>query len=254
MDGLAIWRDSISRRPVNPRAHYNIGYTLQSRGQDDDAIAHFAVAVQLNPNYVEAYRSMGIILGRQQKWRSAIVCFKTACRLRPDDAGLLCLLGRALEAGGHIDTAMERYAAALALDAQNGEACLRMGFLLEKQGRTADAVGYYRRAIAFGSDHVAALNNLAWILATTPDDDTRNGKEALQLAKRAMISVKPASRGQLLDTLAAAYATCGDFEAAVSSATDAARLAETAGNATLATQCRERLGLYERGEAYLQTP
>jgi tetratricopeptide (TPR) repeat protein len=56
--------------------------------------------------------------------------------------------------------------------------------------------------------------NLARCLATAPDPKIRDGKKALEEAKRALEMFKYKD-GRLLDTAAAAYAAAGDFEKAV---------------------------------------
>ena len=72
------------------------------------------------------------------------------------------------------------------------------------------------------------LNNLAWLLATQPSPEVRNGPEAVRLAERACALT---SRTNLwfLHTLAAACAESGNFTQAVAAAEEARRLAAAAG-------------------------
>jgi tetratricopeptide (TPR) repeat protein len=60
-------------------------------------------------------------------------------------------------------------------------------------------------------DHVSGVNNLAWILATHPDDALRDGKEALRLA----LTLPVKTEASYADTLAAALAETGAFEEAL---------------------------------------
>ena len=60
----------------------------------------------------------------------------------------------------------------------------------------------------------AILNNLAWILATSPDDALRDGKRAIELATKACKATEY-HQAHILSTLAAGYAETGDFSTAV---------------------------------------
>ena len=58
-----------------------------------------------------------------------------------------------------------------------------------------------------------AYNNLAWVLATCPKDNLRQGKRAVELAERAckLADWKDVAS---LGSLAAAYAECGEYKEA----------------------------------------
>ncbi len=58
------------------------------------------------------------------------------------------------------------------------------------------------------------LNNLAWVLATSPEDELRDGGRAVELAKQAC-EVTEYKQAHILSTLAAGYAESGDFDHAV---------------------------------------
>jgi tetratricopeptide (TPR) repeat protein len=85
-------------------------------------------------------------------------------------------------------------------------------------GRHSEAIKDYEQALQFGianpSLKSGVLNNLAWVLATSPDDSLRNGKRSIELATEAA-SLSDYKEPYILSTLAAAYAEAGDFEAAI---------------------------------------
>jgi tetratricopeptide (TPR) repeat protein len=62
--------------------------------------------------------------------------------------------------------------------------------------------------------HAGTFNQLAWLWATCPDPDIRNGERAKECANRAC-ELSEWSEPGFLDSLAAACAECGDFDDAV---------------------------------------
>jgi tetratricopeptide (TPR) repeat protein len=95
-------------------------------------------------------------------------------------------------------------------------------------GDHAAAIADYQRALdnAKGDDTYdvsGILNNLAWVLATSPQDAVRDGKRSVELGKRAVELTKE-NEPHILSTLAAAYAEVGNFEKAVEWSTKAVEL------------------------------
>jgi tetratricopeptide (TPR) repeat protein len=86
------------------------------------------------------------------------------------------------------------------------------------------------------------INNLAWVLATSPEDRLRDGKRALELALRAS-EFSDYKAAYILSTLASAYAENGDFDSARKWASKAVELAESD---------EQRVGLQEELDSYLQ--
>jgi tetratricopeptide (TPR) repeat protein len=120
-------------------------------------------------------------------------------------------------------------------------------------GRTREAVAQYRQALRLNPDLVGALNNLAWILAASPDDKLRNGAEAVPLAERAC-ELTHYGKPVIIGTLAAAYAEAGRFPEAVATAEKAEQLATSAGLTAVAAKNRQLLELYRAGKPYHESP
>jgi len=90
-----------------------------------------------------------------------------------------------------------------------------------------------------------ALNGLAWILATSPDEGVRRPDEATRLARHAA-ELTQRRDPAVLDTLAAALAATGQFDRAKKTAQAALDLANSAGNLEIAQQIELRLEGYQQ--------
>ena len=125
--------------------------------------------------------------------------------------------------------------------------------LLHAQGNLGEAVGHYRDALRIDGDYVDALLDLAWALATSADPGSRQPEEALRLAQRAAQLTRPQT-SVVMDVLAAAYASAGLFDQAVTTAESALALATTAKDDRASRQIGQRLELYRRRTPFRQSP
>ena len=135
------------------------------------------------------------------------------------------------------------------INSNRPETFLHWGMTLGQLGRTREAVVQYREALRLNPNLAGALNNLAWALAASPDDELRNGPEAVRLAQRAC-ELTHYGEPLFLGTLAAAYAEAGRFPEAVTTAEKAEQLATDAGLTAVAAKNRELLELYRAGKPY----
>lgn len=129
---------------------------------------------------------------------------------------------------------------------------------IEGEPNAWDVVRSIERSVLFDptSKHAAELrtwvysqpdicNEIAWELATDWSEYIRNGRQAFLLAGRAVQLTNYRDPG-CLDTLAAAYAECGDFKSAVSYQIKALDLAPSNDKADF----ESRLRLYRAGRPY----
>lgn len=136
----------------------------------------------------------------------------------------------------------ERAAAAGAVDAQ-----IRMAY----EGlRRNDLEGQRQAgtwlAKAAAQGHPQALNDYAWLLATSSHDRIRNGQQALTLALQAVARQRSAA---YLDTLAAAYAETGKFPQAVATQREALSLVPQEEEA-LTAELQSHLDAFEAGKPW----
>jgi len=154
----------------------------------------------------------GLKLIGEQRYDEAIKAFSTAIEIIPRDYQAYNYRGVAWALKGNYDKALADYDKALEIRPRYAEAYNNRGFARTQQGDLRNALNDYARALEINSFFVDAYNNKAWVLATCADQRFRNGGQAVRLAQKA-VELKPDVGS--LDTLAAAYAAVGNFDAAV---------------------------------------
>jgi len=246
-EAIENYSKAIQIDPTLFEVQNNLGTTLAAEGRLDEAIEHHRKAIQINPNFYFALNDLGVALGRTGRFEEAIENFRKAIQINPNYAEALDNLGAALTARGQSDEAIESFRRAIQINPNRAETIFHLGMALDQSGRTREAVDQYREALGLNPNLAGALNNLAWVLATSPDGQLRNGAEAVSMAQRAC-ELTHDGQALFVGTLAAAYAECGRFPEAVATAEKAEELATKAGLAAVAAKNRQLLGLYRAGK------
>lgn len=202
----AIERDATSARAYDNRAN-----ALAELGQLDASLADSDEALRLSPKFPEAFNNRGVTWRLKGEYEKAVADYTQAIEYYP------------------------QYAAAYA----------NRGYARKQLGLLAEAVADYEQAIALDPQNWQAHNDLAWLLATTADEDLYDPMRAVELAQTACTQTRNRN-ADYLDTLAAAQAAAGDFAGAVASAEAAFRAAPDAAKAAI----QQRLELYRNGRPY----
>lgn len=242
-EAMAQYRIAIEQNPAGDMAHYNLAVALQAQGDKEAARTQFETAIRKNPLDVRARTALGRLLTESGRSDEAMVPLREALALSPGFPDAHFALGLALMRSGRVEEAGSSLRQATESGPLRAEARMEYGAWLAGQGRRREALDYYRSSLQVRPDYPQACNNLAWLLATTPDDALRNGAEAVRLAEHAC-RLTGQQEPFMLGTLAAAYAEVGRFDEAVATASRAVELAEKAGWEEVARRNRELREVY----------
>ena len=213
------WRTTSGTWPLDRVAqsfafsHFHMGHYRLATGSPEGAEASLRLAIQAAPKSYAALSQLGLSLMRQGRFDEATQCFRDSLVLEP------------AQAEPHVELAN--------IDLQKND--------------SASAIQHYRAALQVEPNEISALNNLAWLLATTPRSSKEEGNESVKLAKNALQQA-PDEPLVLLQTLAAAYAASGDFSNAIATAEKALAKATNEANQQLVNTLALHLERYRSGQ------
>ena len=161
---LAIWTDTVAKRPDSPRARNGLAFALDHAGRVPEAIAQFDAALRLAPDNAELHDNLGVTLARAGRTAEAIAQFEAAVRAQPDLPVAHSNLGNALLQAGRAAEAVREYTEAVRLKPDYAEAEFNLAGALDQTGRPAEALGHYEAAVLLKPDFGPAHHNLADLL------------------------------------------------------------------------------------------
>jgi Flp pilus assembly protein TadD len=154
------------------------------------------------------------------------------------------MLGKALQAIGRPTEAIAPLREAVRLVLSPAEAHSALGVSLAMTGHPDAAAAELREAMRLAPDWPVPMSKLAVLLATHPDPRARNPAEAIRLSQRAA-ELSEHRDPLILETLAASYASAGQFAEAAAVQQQALDVAAERGDETEAI--RAGLEGYRRG-------
>jgi len=196
---------------------------LQAKEKYEEALSDVETALKVRPKAVSALFLKSTIYESQRRFGRAAATMRQVVILQPENEQARLMLGMYYSMGSKVKEALIEFDQILEKNKGNTAALywradtrLNIG---DHQGARKD----YELVLQANPKHEATLNNLAWLLATSPEDKLRNGKRAVELALQASESSQY-KKPHILSTLAAAYAENGDYEKAVEWASKAVQL------------------------------
>jgi tetratricopeptide (TPR) repeat protein len=199
--------------PSYAKAYCYRGRTRRAMGNPDKAIADYDRATRIDPNDATAYGLRGVAWLQKRNYDKAIEDCNRVVQIEPCRASAYGVRALAWLEKGDYEKAIQDYDRVVQLDANDDAAYFGRGRAWSQKGNYARTIEDYKHALRLDPEDINYLDNLAWIQATCPDETCCDGKEALENAKQAH-QLSGGKYRNCIDTLAAAYAECGDFEKA----------------------------------------
>lgn len=258
---VAMWRDIVAKRPDNFRAYNGLSTALINSDKkiDDEHLRNLVYEESMqvcrellkrlpdfesmtikeinrlgtqDPSirakkyyYVMAHSDMGAALFRLKRYAEAQVHNREALRVIPGHNVARSNMAFIHYLQKQTAEAITQWYEALKWDVNDLQTHFLLGIVFSEHGEYGKAIHHFRQILKFNPDHVFAAYRMAWLLASSSEDNLRDGPEALRLALRVnRILGMESIRG--LDLLGIAYAATGDYSNAVISVERAIKLAE----------------------------
>lgn len=264
-DNLGVWYLNQHRLP-EARAHFitaldyqktsystlvHLGLTAFRQGNPTEARGWLEMALRARPGWWEAHFYLGSLWVAQGNLDEAIQNFSAAVKGDSENAQAHDQLGKALARRGNLREALTQFNESIRLEPDNPELHYDLALALVVAGNAPAAILAYRDTLRLNPNWTSPMNDLAWIMATHPRAEFRNGAEAVRLAERAC-QLSQWREPSLIGTLDAAYAESGRFREAISTAQLTQQRAQEMGLKELAVAAANRQTLYRAGQPYRQ--
>jgi Flp pilus assembly protein TadD len=191
-NGERLFHATLRANPRSWTAHHNYGSVLDDLGRFSDAIPHLEEAIRLRPNSPMAHNDLAVAYVHVGRTDDAVARLRESLEMLP-----------------------------------TAKAVKNLGMLLTHAGRGKEGAAVYSEALARNPQDWESAQSLAWMLATYPDDDVRDGVQALRWARQLMDATSAPERHLVL---AVALAQTGDFPGARAAAHAAEKAFYQAGN------------------------
>jgi tetratricopeptide (TPR) repeat protein len=127
---------------------YNMAQVYAAVGESDEALRHFALAMEMDPHYSEYYNDRGNILLKLGRLAEAGADYRKAIALSPPYHEVYTNLGQCYRRMGSFDDAVQAYSTSLDLHPRQPLALAGRGQCHDAQGRLDEAEADYSASLA----------------------------------------------------------------------------------------------------------
>jgi tetratricopeptide (TPR) repeat protein len=156
---VGLWRDTVRKRPLNARAHNNLGVILIEAEEYPAALVELEQAIALKPGEAQHYYNRGLVYDRTGQDAAALADFTRALERDSEYADAYYCRGIVHERLGQPEAAIRDYTATVELQPTWAVAFYNRGICRHRLGEYNHAVDDFTQAIELEPDSVQNYNN-----------------------------------------------------------------------------------------------
>jgi len=213
-EAIKCYKQAIAIDPNFAVAYGELGHACLELDRYVEAVTAYKQAIVIDPNCARAHYGIGTCYSALGQSEKAMIAYEKAITTGPNDVFVLDQVGVAYVELDQNAKAVPLFQKAIRIDPNDVEVLANLGFTYGKLRQYDKEIETLEQCIRLKSDYAHAYYRLAYLYATCPNEQFRDGRKAIELAEAAC-KLTDYKRGSYLSTLAAAYAENGDFDKAI---------------------------------------
>ena len=244
---LADYDEAAKLGALDVDTHISRAFAWRLKSQRRDAAKEFDAAIALDQNDPDIYFYRAGMLVEDGNLDAALADYTKALELNPRSINSRVACAEIYVRQHESQKAITQATIALQMDKYSARAHVSRARAYTQLYMSSEARADLDAAMKSNSLNKAALNTVAWCLATCPENTLRDGKKAVTEATKACELDQWKNWGYI-DTLAAACAEAEDFDKAVTYEGKALQMVRSQN--PLAADMRKRMELYKQHKKF----
>ncbi|MDP2922339.1 MAG: tetratricopeptide repeat protein [Candidatus Omnitrophota bacterium] len=175
------YEKAIQIDPNYVEAYNNLGYSYRSIGKYKQAITYYQKAIQIKPNFIPAYANLGALYNQLNEYQNAKDYLTKGVQIDPDFAELYNNLGYTYQLLNQHQQAMGYFKKAIQIDPALGSAYHNLASSYVELGNYEDAIINFKKAIELNPNDPVIYSSLGFVY---------NSLNKYQEAKRYLLKAK----------------------------------------------------------------
>ncbi|MBN1871484.1 MAG: tetratricopeptide repeat protein [Candidatus Omnitrophica bacterium] len=157
-DDLSIYFATLRDSPRKAKMCYNIGTVYYSKGDLEQAIKYYDMAIQYGIKKSDVYTNLGVAYMSKKAFDEAEFNFNKALKINPKDHFAYNGLGGLYEMKGNLEKAVEYYNKAISVHPDFYDSHVNLGVVYDELDDNERSIEHFRRAFEIKRDGVSFLN------------------------------------------------------------------------------------------------